>query len=409
MYQNRRFSILILLVFFLANCVRTGEIPVEDIRLAQDHISINQGEALNLEVAEGSNISSQGVIWESSALEVADIQEGKLIAKSPGSAEISVSSKENPEIKDIVTIQVLPVDKLEFIDAVIYDFGDPGPEETYMLQLINRARSDPKQEASSLLTTDSQVELAVKSFSESNNSSLAEAKSAIKNAFGNFEPLPPLAFSQQLNLSAKRMANLIRDHGIQDHNIAGSTIESRINDTGYAWSRIGENIFAYGKSVQYAHAALNIDWGDGPNGIQDPPGHRLNIMEDKGYLEIGIHVIPAIPESESTGPVIVTQNFALPLDDSGRFLTGVVFEDKNGNSFFDPGEGVPDVVLYLPGGIYYSVSSIGGAYVIPFETNTGSITVQATGKNITAQSKEIYLGTENIQLNFPLKKAEIQP
>ena len=49
-------------------------------------------------------------------------------------------------------------------------------------------------------------------------------------------------------------------------------------------------MFAFGDSVFHSHAGFSIDWGDNPpTGIQDPPGHRDNILAPH-WTETGVGI-----------------------------------------------------------------------------------------------------------------------
>ena len=53
-------------------------------------------------------------------------------------------------------------------------------------------------------------------------------------------------------------------------------------------------------------------------------------------------------------------------------LTGVVYDDANGNGQYDPGEGVAGVTVSMDGGAYYAVTSASGGYSLPLVNADGS-------------------------------------
>lgn len=93
------------------------------------------------------------------------------------------------------------------------------------------------------------------------------------------EGLVPLVFNSKLNAAAKRhsddmaynMVTYISHTGTDD-----SSMSDRVDDTGYNWSRLGENIAAAYNTPQ---AVFNGWWGS--------PGHRANMM-NPDFRDIGI-------------------------------------------------------------------------------------------------------------------------
>ena len=63
------------------------------------------------------------------------------------------------------------------------------------------------------------------------------------------------------------------------------------------------------------------------------------------------------------GPQLVTQDFGRRSDDV--YITGVVYEDRNGNGFYDVGEGIPNVRVDVAGSNYFAISSSSGGYSVP--------------------------------------------
>ena len=69
----------------------------------------------------------------------------------------------------------------------------------------------------------------------------------------------------------------------------------------------------------------------------------------------------------------------LPYGPTGTvFVTGVVYQDANGNGIYDAGEGLGGATVRIGGGGYYAVSSASGGYAIPVPANSGDLTVTAS-------------------------------
>jgi hypothetical protein len=64
---------------------------------------------------------------------------------------------------------------------------------------------------------------------------------------------------------------------------------------------------------------------------------------------------------------MVSQSFSAGGDtvDSGPFLLGVVFDDRNGNERYDPGEGLEGVRVEPDYGGYSAITSSSGGYAVP--------------------------------------------
>lgn len=275
---------------------------------------------------------------------------------------------------------------------VAYSHGDPTVEEQYTLELINRARANPKAEGARLVDTpDPDVQGAISFFSIN--------KALVKSQFNEYPARPPLAFHPRLIDCARGHSKDMRDNDYQGHNGSnGSTMTDRINQAGYTgWTGIGENVFSYAKSMWHAHAGFNIDWG-ADNQIS--LGHRQNIMNYAGTLftEIGVGVLEDNNPGTQVGRYIVTHNFGARNE---RYVTGVAYKDNNNNGFYDMGEGLPNVKIELSKGTYFAVTSTSGGYAVPVTGLTGSVTVTATGPGLGGVvTKTVSLQGQNVKVDI---------
>jgi len=94
--------------------------------------------------------------------------------------------------------------------------------------------------------------------------------------------------------------------------------------------------------------------------MQNPAGHRLNI-HNGDLKEAGIGVINGT--NGGVGPQLVTQDLGYPRNVA--FVTGVVFDDLNGNNLYDIGEGRSGVRVDVDQSAFYAISSTSGAYSVP--------------------------------------------
>jgi uncharacterized protein YkwD len=240
-------------------------------------------------------------------------------------------------------------------------YGEPTDEQQYGLQLINRFRSDPVGELDRMVnyaqpgtgTTwanpaadDRSVDSALRFFGTD--------PAELRRQFQRLTPSPPLAWSDALGQSSSYYSQVMIDRDQQSHELdvyatPGYTLIDRVRqEGGYAFAgggTVGENIFAFAESVEHTHAAFLVDWGTGPTGIQNPPGHRENLLNSL-FREIGIAIAPESNSSTDVGPLVVTQHLAVDFA-AGPFLTGAVYADHDHDQFYTPGEGIGDLQLQL--------------------------------------------------------------
>ena len=275
-----------------------------------------------------------------------------------------------------------------------YDFGDPDAREQLYLELINRARANPPAEGTRLrYHPQANIQSAYSYFGV--DLALMESEFAI------ISPTQPLAWNKGLNDVALLHSEDMRDNNFQGHTSndgAGPTAGTRIGSY-YSWSSYGENVYAYSKDREYGHAGFEVDWGPGTGGMQDPRGHR-NSIHNGIFREIGIGVVsgPGTGDGVLTGPWIVTQDLGL-INNSTYFITGVVYEDLNSNSFYDEGEGISGVTVEantVTG--WYAVTATGGGYTIPFTSGLGATTVSFSGAGVTG-SYNVTLASQNVKVD----------
>lgn len=278
-----------------------------------------------------------------------------------------------------------------------YDHGDPTPNEQYMLELINRARSNPTAEGEFLHDTrDAGIVTATRYFKVDLD--------RMREDFASYPARPPLAFNPKLMRSSRTHSEDMVERNFQGHDSSdGTSFVTRIAETAYPYSAIAENVYSLQVSDPlYAHAGFNIDWGDGPGGMQPALGHRLNIMNYQGsiFREIGISVVARTGSSLSSyGKLSITQDFGLNLG-GASYLLGVVYKDSNHNDICDPGEGMAGVTVSPSVGNYYAITSRSGGYAIPFKSPaTGVLTFSGGGLN-AAQTLPFSIGGENLKIDL---------
>jgi hypothetical protein len=92
----------------------------------------------------------------------------------------------------------------------------------------------------------------------------------------------------------------------------------------------------------------------------------------------------------------------LPYGPTGTvFITGVVYQDNNGNGVYDAGEGIGGATVTIAGGNYYAVSSASGGYAIPVPANSGNWTVTAVVGTTTLSANATVAG-DSVKIDFSM-------
>lgn len=189
--------------------------------------------------------------------------------------------------------------------------------EQYMIELINRARLDPVGEAARLGITLNQG-LAAGTISAGARGVVAPESNLEASA---------IAHSKWM------LTNDVFSHvGVND-----TSPNDRAMAAGYVGNGVGENISWRGTTgslnlnalIEQQHADL----------FRSTTGHRENILHDS-YREIGLaqEAGTFAVSGTSYNASMVTQNFASKSD--VYYVTGVVYDDTNGDKFYSIGEGV---------------------------------------------------------------------
>lgn len=273
--------------------------------------------------------------------------------------------------------------------ATKYSHGNPTNEEQFILELINRARANPQEEAQRVVNyQDSYIQSEIAKI----------GKQLIISQFSTYPKRPPLAFNAQINIAAKGHSQDMSDNNFQDHvGSNGDDLAKRIDKCGYTnWMGLGENIFAASTGPEYAHIGFLVDWGADN---QAKLGHRQNILNFSGsiFTEIGICGLVA-PYKSASGPYVCTEDFGFKAD---HFVLGVVYNDKNGNKFYDPGEGLPNIAITLSSGNYEAVTTSSGGYAIPINGLSGSVTIKAEGAGLGGIITQSFSANfENVKVDF---------
>jgi Cysteine-rich secretory protein family len=273
-----------------------------------------------------------------------------------------------------------------------YSIGYPSPEQQYMLELINRARANGGGEAARL-----------------GLSGLQEGPPSINGqSFTIANSAQPLSWNPLLANSAQNHAKFLNENdqfftGTSPHTFGNTTPEGRINAAGYPMNLAAEYngpTTASGFFPGPENVAENETIGSGPftgsklvatilqqhNDLftdQTVPGrgHRMTTMLTY-WREVGIGINAGSDQgSGNTWDSLYTvQNFGRQTN-SVPFITGVVYQDTNGNGFYDPGEGIGGIRVDVPGTNFFAITTPSGGYSIPVSAN-GNYTATFNGGTV---------------------------
>lgn len=258
----------------------------------------------------------------------------------------------------------------------------PTALEQYMLELLNRARSNPTAEAARYGIDLNQGLLA-----------------------GTIGPAAkqPLAFQSVLNEAADRHSRSMLEGSYFSHTGSdGSSATDRIFAAGWQSSnggwRTGENI-SYVASFEANLGVLAATIDSQHEGLFKSAGHRTNILSAT-FSEVGIdqavgpYLVRGITYPQAS---MITQNFA----DGGRqFITGVAIDDRDADRFYDPGEGLGGVTVTAVGGgrSYSATTWASGGYSL--EVAPGTYTVTFTGGALgDVVRSTVVVGTDNVKVD----------
>lgn len=266
-----------------------------------------------------------------------------------------------------------------------YSIGYPSPEQQYMLELMNRARADGNAEAARLQGYTSNG-------SPPFFGNLQEGPPSINGQpFTIANTAQPLSWNRLLGECAQNRAKVLNDADLlftnQDpHTFGGTTPEQRINAAGYPMNlsqeyngpttsggffpgpenvaedaTIGSGPFTGPTLVA---AVLNQHKGLFTDTTVPGRGHRMSMMLTY-WREVGIGINAGKDngQGQTWDSLYTVQNFGTQAQ-GFPIITGVVYQDTNGNGFYDPGEGIGGIRVDLGGNNMFAITAPSGGYSV---------------------------------------------
>ena len=249
--------------------------------------------------------------------------------------------------------------------------------EQYQLELINRARLDSAGEAQRL--------------GQGLNDGLSPGRISA-------DPKQPLAFAETLIDAARGHSLWMLHNDIFSHTgQGGSSPGDRMRAAGYdftgSWTW-GENIAYQGTTGGLPVTAFVESTYEG---LFESPGHRTNILGE-AFQEVGLGIRTGT--FDRFNAVMVTQNFA----SSGQktFVTGVAYDDADGDDFYSPGEGRDGLRVTFETAGRAPVStdtSAAGGYQQQLQAGTYDVTFSGAGLAVPL-GVSVEVGDENVKLDL---------
>ncbi|MGA0543595.1 CAP domain-containing protein [Neotabrizicola sp. VNH66] len=244
-------------------------------------------------------------------------------------------------------------------------------EEQFALELINRARLDPRAEAARL-GIDLNAGLAPGTLDGASRQILA-----------------PNALLEQ---AAEGHGQWMLDTGTFSHTGAGgSGPYDRMVAAGYVFSGhwgAAENIASLSGPAAGADALAMLR--QHLDTLFRSPGHRLNLL-DGTYRELGLAQVIGYSPNGRTVTSMLVEDFAR--SGTGLFLTGVAYSDRDGDGFYSLGEAVAGMRIFTAtaqtasheaGGYAMQLSPGSGLTAVLIETGAHQLrlSVRIDGQNV---------------------------
>lgn len=279
--------------------------------------------------------------------------------------------------------------------------GPSGLEQEF-IQRVNRFRVDPQGELGRMLVSTSP--LVARDPHVQNNLDFFEVDgNVLRSQWDQLTPVPPLAWNADLQEAATGHNALMVSTNTQSHRIGDEPpLGDRLRNAGYRFQAAAENLFAYCQSIDFCHAGLAIDWGNGPDGIQNPAGHRIHLMSET-FREVGIAVQrTSNPSPRDVGPLVATQNFGTRQGLSAQ-VVGAVFRDTDQSGWYDAGEGTRGVTVAFVGtdgsqATATTTTMTAGGYQVELEAGTYEVTFAVGGSEFVRGG--VAVDSANVWLNL---------
>ena len=200
----------------------------------------------------------------------------------------------------------------------------------------------------------------------------------------------PLAFDNDLSEAAEGHDKWMLATDIFSHTgSGGSSPTTRMKNAGYTLS----GSWATGENIAWATTRAPTGYVDEVKllhtNLMNSAGHKANIL-NANFREVGLAF--EVGDYKGRSSAFVTEDFAKSGTD--LFLTGVAFDDKDGDHFYDPGEGLGAITVTAKnaaGQTFKTTTSAAGGYDLVLKP--GTYTVTYSGASIATSTKTATIST----------------
>lgn len=207
----------------------------------------------------------------------------------------------------------------------------------------------------------------------------------------------PLAFDGDLNEATEGHSRwMIGTDTFSHTGSGGSNAGQRMTAAGYTFT----GSWAWGENIAWATTRSPVGLQDEAlllhTNLMNSSGHRANILNDN-YREVGLGL--EVGDYGGREGAFLTENFAR--SGSSAFLTGVAFDDQDGDRFYDVGEGLGGLTLTAvsSSGATYTTTTYGsGGYDLVLPPATYTVTFSGSG--IQTTSMQTTVGSRNVKLDL---------
>jgi Cysteine-rich secretory protein family len=270
----------------------------------------------------------------------------------------------------------------------------PTAHDQFMLELLNRARLNPQNEANQFLRGNLNEGLP--------GPVIAQAAKQ------------PLAFNPKLAQAANDHCQwMIKNNTFSHRGVDGTRVAHRTTRAGYRWNSLGENLglritpgrLNLKEEMAQHHQNLFVD------STISNRSHRINMLKED-YKEAGVATATSV--SGRNNNTLVCHNFGRD-GNIDSFLTGVVYTDQvQRDNFYTVGEGIANVTVQATGknGYTYTAKSMdAGGYSLRLPAGTYEVTFkgnfQGHGSVATSVNRTVTIGDRNVKLDYVPEKSNI--
>jgi len=299
----------------------------------------------------------------------------------------------------------------ELLESRLLLTADPSPMAQEQLENLNRMRIDPQGELEVFFSDvqngvarDFETQRALDHFNVDIDLLLSQ--------WVPLSPVAPLIWNESLaNAAAFHNEAMVREDA-QEHQVDGEPdLKGRVEAQDYVFKKVTENIYAFAENMFHGHAGFALDWDDSPGGIQDPAGHRVNIM-DPEVVEVGIDVRQENDDTTDVGPFLITQDFGDPTTWDGPYIVGVVYEDGIDNGRYDVGEGFGNVEVEIvdqDGNSTIVATMSAGGYQVRVDPGTYDVRVSGVLFPLDLVVPNVVVAAENVKVDFERSSGLVPP